>query len=209
MERGFDELRTYVDNLDTYLEKLGKIPLSSDKATQEMFRSVKLVNNYLKDTVDSLEDKFKEQEAKINDLAQDNQRYSQRSVAMVNDIRGMAQKIEELEGVKEQVDKLTNILLKSLKDLPVKGADRVDEPEEVEKPFRSEFYIQDYKSQGEDFTLPDTFEGRVTLNGLEMTEKGGDISIMLSPGFQVYRVFGPLHEGDKIVFAGKVTEKEE
>lgn len=208
MERTFEELREYTDKLDTYLNKMGKVPLSPAAATTEMFRAIKLTNEYLKDTIDSLEAKFDAQEQKIKDLAEDNQRYSQRSVAMVSDIRGMAAKIDELEEVKGQVDKLTNILLKSLKDLPVKGADRVDEPEEVEKPFRSEFYIQDYKSQGEDFTLPDTFEGRVTLNGLEMTEKGGDISIMLSPGFQVYRVFGPLHEGDKIVFSGKVTERE-
>lgn len=212
MERTFDELRNYTNGLTTYMKKLDTIPLSQEKASQEIHRSMKLTIEYLSDTIDSVEQEFKKMEAQVKDIATDHARYSSRSTALVNDVIKLDKRVVELESLKASVDNLTNIILRNIKNFPTSGGELEEDEEdisyEIVELYHRSYNVHDFMSTGCEFTTPETFEGTVTVNGYQMEENKGDMSITISPGFKTYHIFGPMHRGDVVEFQGKVINKE-
>lgn len=171
MIRNFDELRNYLSGLNSKLLTLGKTPVNTTKAYQELYEATKFLTSYLADTVDSIEAKLQNQDEVIKNLEYDSNNYSARSVQLISDVRMINARLSELDQLKGQVDNLANIILRSLKDIPVKGGDEIEEEPDFTRvsPYRNSYRVPD-NVDNIHIVIPDSFTGDILYNGRALKE---------------------------------------
>jgi uncharacterized coiled-coil protein SlyX len=119
MIRQLDEMKEQFFSMQGYLKLLDTNQITADTVKDQLKR---LAGN-LYDLTESVEEEINNRDKQIADQAGEIHNLNLRTVAMIKDMKLMQDKLEELTQVEKQVEKLSDIILSRLADLPVKGAD--------------------------------------------------------------------------------------
>lgn len=209
MIRNFDELKNYLSGLDSMLIQLGNTPVDSEEAYKELYKATKFLTSYLADTIDSVEAKIRDQDENIRSLTTDGMNYSSRSMQLINDIRMLNARMSEFDELKGQVDNLTNIILRSLKDIPVKGGDETDVDTSERYPFKKS-YSAPHDVEDVNIIVPDSFTGDIFHNARCLYE-GKDyafVSHNTMTKTKTIHITRDIDDGDTIYLNGEVSEEQ-
>lgn len=215
MERAPEEIVEYLTGLRTQVNEAIKKEPNMTPLEKTLSGSLVLMANYMEDFVDSMQATLSnvnmEWTTKYQDLEEENKRLSERSVQMIMEMKKFKDATGKVEELDKSVDKLTDTILRNLKDISVNGADNLDEEEpkkyKIKIPYSEETEVY-HDDNAFWLNVPKGFDGRVHVNGQEW-EEGINYRVIEDDEEKKYGIgfYEPIMQGDRIKVYGLVDKE--